>query len=380
MAQPFSDYQLALRQAKLAKPSLLLDRQAFERNLSRVAEQSRLPLRLVVKSLPSLPLLELAMQRLATNRLMCFHWPFLLQLLAWRDDLDILIGKPMPLAAMEHCLEQLSQSQLDKIQWLIDTPQRLQQASKLAQAHQHRLKCSLEVNLGMQRGGFETPESVANAVAQLNDDPLLSFSGVMGYEAHVAKAPFGRVAQAHQKAQAKLQQVLQALPSREGLCINSGGSPTWALHQTHSAANDISLGSMLVKPTDFELPSLQALEPALYVATPVLKRLAGVRLPFVGNLPLGRDRVFLYGGKWMARAEYPSGLKPSRLFGDSSNQQLLTIPKRQALKADDWVFLRPTQSEALMLQFGDLQIYDNQIISESWPVLSAQINTLGENV
>jgi D-serine deaminase-like pyridoxal phosphate-dependent protein len=40
------------------------------------------------------------------------------------------------------------------------------------------------------------------------------------------------------------------------------------------------------------------------------------------------------------------------------------------LKVDDWVFLRPTQSEFVFLQFGDIALYDNGNIVDQWPVFS----------
>jgi D-serine deaminase-like pyridoxal phosphate-dependent protein len=38
------------------------------------------------------------------------------------------------------------------------------------------------------------------------------------------------------------------------------------------------------------------------------------------------------------------------------------------LRQDDWVFLRPTQSEHVFLQFGDIAVYDNGEIVGRWPV------------
>lgn len=40
------------------------------------------------------------------------------------------------------------------------------------------------------------------------------------------------------------------------------------------------------------------------------------------------------------------------------------------LKQDDLIFLRPTQSEAVFLQFGDILVYEDGKITDSWPVLS----------
>jgi len=48
---------------------------------------------------------------------------------------------------------------------------------------------------------------------------------------------------------------------------------------------------------------------------------------------------------------------------------LLTGSTQVDLKADDHVFLRPDQSEALFLQFGDIAVYDGGEIAEFWPTL-----------
>jgi D-serine deaminase-like pyridoxal phosphate-dependent protein len=76
---------------------------------------------------------------------------------------------------------------------------------------------------------------------------------------------------------------------------------------------------------------------------------------------------FIHGGHWLAKPESPPGLQYNDLFGRSSNQELLTGSASVNLKPDDFVFLRPTQSEAVFLQFGDLLVYDGQEIVDRWP-------------
>jgi D-serine deaminase-like pyridoxal phosphate-dependent protein len=41
------------------------------------------------------------------------------------------------------------------------------------------------------------------------------------------------------------------------------------------------------------------------------------------------------------------------------------------LAPDDWMFFRPTQSESVFLQFGDIAVYEDGDIVGSWPVFSA---------
>ena len=42
------------------------------------------------------------------------------------------------------------------------------------------------------------------------------------------------------------------------------------------------------------------------------------------------------------------------------------------LQVDDWIFLRPTQSEFVFLQFGDIAVYDRGRIVDNWPVFTMQ--------
>jgi D-serine deaminase-like pyridoxal phosphate-dependent protein len=49
---------------------------------------------------------------------------------------------------------------------------------------------------------------------------------------------------------------------------------------------------------------------------------------------------------------------------------MLNGSSKVTLTEDDWVFFRPSQSEAVFLQFGDIAVYDQGEIVERWPVLS----------
>ena len=80
---------------------------------------------------------------------------------------------------------------------------------------------------------------------------------------------------------------------------------------------------------------------------------------------------FTYGGYWKAIPESPRGLSYNALFGRSTNQEMLNGSRAVALAPDDWIFLRPTQSEFVFLQFGDIAVYEDGAITEHWPVFEA---------
>ena len=83
--------------------------------------------------------------------------------------------------------------------------------------------------------------------------------------------------------------------------------------------------------------------------------------------PNTKRAVFIHGGHWLAKPESPPGLEYSALFGRSSNQELLTGSDAIDIQPDDYVFLRPTQSEAIFLQFGDIAVFDGEKITTTWP-------------
>jgi D-serine deaminase-like pyridoxal phosphate-dependent protein len=56
------------------------------------------------------------------------------------------------------------------------------------------------------------------------------------------------------------------------------------------------------------------------------------------------------------------------LLGRSSNQERLNGPAGLSIEVDDHVFLRPTQSEFVMLHFGDLWVLQQGRLIARWPV------------
>ena len=80
--------------------------------------------------------------------------------------------------------------------------------------------------------------------------------------------------------------------------------------------------------------------------------------------PNSRRGFFLYGGYGDARPVSPKGLRFSALYGGRS---MLAGSDKVELAQDDFVFMRPTESEGVLLQFGDIAVYDGQEIGAWWP-------------
>jgi D-serine deaminase-like pyridoxal phosphate-dependent protein len=377
----FASMSAALKRAGLMRPTLVIDRGRLAANVTAIRKSTdgaKLPLRVVAKSLPSPKLLQAVLAGMNTNRLMVFSADMLAQLLPLFPDGDFLMGKPLPVSEFLRVAAFGGTEPALRVQWLIDTPQRLAEYEAAAKAHSIPLKINFEIDVGLHRGGFADMQALAASVRQDRaDQPLIG--GLMGYDPHVPKMPSA------DKAWASSQQAYRvAIDVLKGaglnpaaLTLNSAGSPTFRRHCAGTVANEVSVGSAFVKPGDFDYDDLTALLPAAFIASPVIKASADQALPGVEALAGAMhwwDRntqrgFFIHGGHWLAKPVSPQGLEYSKLFGRSSNQELLTGSKLVDLKVDDHVFLRPDQSEALFLQFGDIAVYDGQSIAETWPTL-----------
>lgn len=380
-----------------ARPLLLLDLDRLDHNLDEVARRLRPPhhLRVVVKSLPSLELLEHVFARLDTRRGMVFHAPHVLVMARRFPDCDLLLGKPMPVAAAAEVYDGLGamaaapgERRFDpdrQLQWLIDTPQRLAGYQALARRLGRKLRVSLEIDVGLHRGGVPEPAALEPLLEAIAADPShLELAGFMGYDVHAAHAPpllsspRKAVAAVEARYRAYVEHARGRHPKLLGpeLCYDGAGSKTYQLYDAGTILNDFAVGSALVMPTDFDVATIEGHQPALFIATPILKRLEKPVVPFLDGLgPLWRawDRnrqltLFVYGGKWMARPVSPTGLVGHPLLGQSSNQDVLCGSRGTGAQVDEHVFYRPTQSEALMLEFGELWLVRRGEIAGRWSV------------
>ena len=395
---PYDDYfralNVELKKNGPMRPSMLIDLDRLDHNLACItASVSQVPgraLRLVEKSLPCASLLDYAMKKTGTNRLMSFHQPFLSADAKAFPQSDILIGKPLPARAAE-LFYRGHQGAFDparQLQWLIDAPHHLADYQALAAALGTKLNINIELDVGLHRGGVADHAALDALLKVIAANPQhLAFSGFMGYDPHVVKLPsvLGSPQELFAQAMARYQDFVDFTRAQypalwhAGLTLNAAGSPTYRLHEAETLSSELSVGSGLVKPLDFDIPTLAEHQPACFIATPVLKaengplRIPGLERagPLFARWDTNESRAFfIYGGYWMAHYESPKGLRRNELYGHSTNQENVMASASVALDVDDQVFLRPTQSEAVFLQFGDLLAVRGGKIVEQWPVYS----------
>ncbi len=364
------------------RPTMVIDLERLNHNIDTLmAGIGSKTYRVVVKSLPSLPLLQHVMQRANTRALMVFHQPFLNAVASRIPDADVLLGKPMPIAAVRTFYRREHHPRFvpaEQIQWLIDTPERLEQYLEFARSQGVHMRINLELDVGLHRGGFADHEELDGVLHRIAEHPHLSLAGFMGYEPHLA----GVTDELSHPAVQTVLDVYRGFLARAGaqgvatdaLTINGAGSHTIRLYDDDTVMNDLSAGSGLVKPSDFDTLNLSEQLPGVFIAAPILKRYDKLMIPgqelLADAMPLWDPNTarlyYLYGGYWKAGIVSPPGAQDWMYH--STNQSPVMTSTSVDLAVDDYMFLRPTQSEHVMLQFGDLFVFQGGEPAASWPV------------
>lgn len=378
-----------------AIPFLIIDLDKLDQNIETLNSsiQPDIDFRIVVKSLPSPELINYVMQKTTTKKLMVFHQPFLSHLSKIQDNsIDILLGKPMPIKTAAFYYQTLKTpngfSPTKQLQWLVDTTPRVEEYILLAKKIKQKLRLNLEIDVGLRRGGFTNLDDLKNAFHLIQSNfGHVEFSGFMGYDPHVVKLP--KVIMSKEKALKKandfygkcIDLLKNEFPElfHEKLTFNGAGSPTIELHQNKDTyLNDISAGSCLVKPTTFDIPTLEKYIPASFIASPILKKMKGTTIPGIEKIKgllsflnkKNRQSYFIYGGFWKADYYYPKGISENELYGSSTNQTMINSSAKKELQVDDFIFLRPHQSEFVFLQFGKILTLRSGKVNGAFSLLS----------
>ena len=396
-----SDYQANFRllnaELKAQQPGAgngIIDLDALDNNLDTVVKKlgNDFKLRLTAKSLPSIDLLKYLMEKGHTNRLMVFSEPFIAEILTRfdGDSIDMLLGKPLPVEALTRLK---AYNGWNNISWLIDTKERLNEYLTFAKRENVKLKLSVEIDVGLHRGGFQTTSELADIIKTLQqNEQYLQLTGLMGYDGHVPHVPFYiNKATAIQNVFIQAQQCYTAFVDElkkyysagfiSTLTFNGGGSKTYFYYpqfKNITPVNEIAMGSGFLAPEEFRELLLLGHKPALYLASPVLKKIETAKLPFAEKLtplidlwdPNLKVSYYLMGGGWAGEPVAPAGLKKNP-FWDSSdkgimnllpNQSLLCSSDQNDLHVGDFVFYYPWEGDGMLAFKQVILVRQNKII------------------
>ncbi len=393
----FAQMNAALRAQRGGASAGIIDLDRLDNNMAVVRKTlgNDFKLRIVTKSLPSIELLRYLMDKGNTNRLMLFSEPFIGEVLSNfnPDSVDVLLGKPIPVDAFVRLTEKKGWT---TVNWLVDTKQRLNEYIAIAKQKDTLVKLSLEIDVGLHRGGFETPAELGEAVEIIKqNNRYVRLTGLMGYDGHVPFVPFYiNKERTIKKAFVKVQNLYTAFVDElkkhydaqyiSTLTFNSGGTHTYFYYPAFKSitpVNDIAMGSGFVCPAQF--PELLALghQPALFLSSPVLKKIETSKLPHAEKLsplvnfwdPNLKVSYYMLGGGWPGEPVAPAGLKKNYFWDENDlgysnllpNQAILSSSDENNLNVGDFVFSHAWEGDG-MLAFKQIELYRQPKIVGEW--------------
>jgi D-serine deaminase-like pyridoxal phosphate-dependent protein len=378
----------------IGTPRLFIDLDRLDANAAEIVSQVGVErYRIVEKSLTSLDLLAYVRQQTGSRKFLVLHLPFLPPILEAFPSDEVLIGKAQPTPAVKTFFDEMpassGRSAASRVQFIADGRTRLDELAALARHLRLTLNVTVEIDVGLRRSGVSGPDQLPDVLAGFLENPdAVQFAGLLGYDGHVAHAPavgvssLKAVTDAWNKATTLFQSFVDILRDqfpellRDGLVFNSGGSASYPLYRS-GPVNDVAIGGGVLRPAAYPDVFCGVLQPAIFIATPVLVHYPVGRLPFLPD-ELGawflrhKQAVTLYGGGWAANFVCPAGLQSAPLVSDPENQNLVpnqslvTVPNDVSIRPGDWVFLHPKQSDALF-QFEEiLLVRGGRVQEQRW--------------
>jgi D-serine deaminase-like pyridoxal phosphate-dependent protein len=395
----FAAWNEELRAKAGGRESAFVDLDAVDHNMKLVGSQlgSRIALRLVTKSLPSIRLLEYMMVTACTNRVMAFSEGMIRDLLCrFGSDVDILLGRPATVEAAARTFATLdtrysgNSNPASTVRWLVDTPVRLAEYRDLANERGSTINIAVEIDVGLRRGGALNDEELLAMLSILDESSRLQFTGFMGYEGHVPFAPTGanpdrEFAEVHRRYADFVRVGSEAFPELFAgpLVHNSGGSRTYHRYTNdlQTPVNEIAMGSAFFFPFNFaDLPA-QELRRATFLASPVLKRNDPAEIPFApGFLPrLAEDdpnlevSFHVVAGGFAGEQVFPEGLVENTIVSTGSegvsnllsNQAEWLGSRQVALEVGDFVFYHPWEGDGVRW-LSRLDVFRSGELVDQW--------------
>jgi|GEM_PF-49203 len=390
----FATWNEELRSQAAGRESAFVDLDALDHNMKLVGAQlgSRIALRLVAKSLPSIRLLEYMMVSACTNRIMAFSEGMVRDLLCrFGSDVDILLGRPAAAEAAARIFATLDEqwpgdaSPAAGVRWLVDTVDRLTEYRELADQRGSTLRIAVEIDVGLRRGGAIDRDELLAMLSMIDDSSLLHFAGFMGYDGHVSFAPDSpEFAEVQRRYADFVRAGTEAFPNLfEGSPVyNGGGSRTYHLYtdELQTPINEVAMGSAFFFPFHFaDLPE-EGLRRATFLASPVLKRIDPAEVPFAPGLlpsmaqsnPDLEVAFYVVGGGFPGEQVFPAGLVGNPLVPGSegvnnllSNQAQWLGSRELALQVGDFIFYHPWEGDGVRW-LSRLDVFRDGELIDQW--------------
>lgn len=293
------EYEIGLRKEDLDTPALLLDLDAMERNLHKMAayfDTTPADLRPHVKLHRATPIL--AHKQLAAGAIgvTCAKLAEA-EVMVLSGITDILIANQVVGARKVRRLVNLARHA--DIMVAVDSSENVSELSTQAQAKDVVLRVLVEVNIGHNRCGV-APFGPALALAQAVDRaPNLIFAGIMGYDGHCTFKVAADQRQACSRQANDLLVAVRRYIEEAGLpvkIVSAGGTLTYKVAAETPGITEVQAGTYLLMDTAFKEAGMADFECTLSVLATVISRPAWAEKSDLAVIDLGRKAMDVHLG------------------------------------------------------------------------------------
>ena len=239
---------------RIDTPALLLDLDAFDSNLERLdraLEGANVSVRPHAKSHKCPEIARIQVSRGAVG--ICCQKLSEAEVMAQHGITDILICNQI---VTRHKIERLCQLSLDiKVSVLVDDEANIELLDEISREHQCTLDVLVELNVGSNRCGVNSPESALTLAKRITDSTNLRFTGLHAYQGaaqhsrtfNERKSSIDHAALIAKKTQELLQK--NSIPCNY---ITGAGTGTFELEAASNIYTEIQPGSYIFMDADYQ--------------------------------------------------------------------------------------------------------------------------------
>ena len=347
------------RRGELITPALVLDIDAAQRNIDRMAgelrQMGKATIRPHYKTHKSPDLARRQLQAGAGGLSMATVWEAVVLAAAGMDDLFVVNTVAHP--AKLRVLAELARDH--RILVAVDEADNAAAHSAAALAAGSTLGIMIEVDTGMDRCGVDTAQECLALARQVMELPGLRFEGITGYEGHCTLTPDSDLRHERQReAMAFFTGAADLLEANGIPCKirSAGGISTWRWTAGYPGLTEIQAGTYVVM-DNFHGRMVPHFEHSLTIQATVISRQSGKVIVDAGNKSVAApDEVTIVG-------------HDHKVFRFDEEHGIFFAPEGSSLKVGDRVALVPGYSPSTVNWYDAYHVVQGDVVVDIWPVI-----------
>src|SRR5215469_9610483 len=347
------------RRDELVTPALVLDVDAAQRNIDRMAGELRqlgkATIRPHYKTHKSPDLARRQLRAGAGGLSMATVWEAAVLAAAGMDDLFVVNTVAHP--AKLRTLAELARDH--RILVAVDEAANAAAHSAAAVAAGSTLGIMVEVDTGMDRCGVDTARECLALARQVTELPGLRFEGITGYEGHCSLTPDRDLRHERQRAAMTFFTGVADLLEADGIPCkirSAGGIATWKWTAAYPGLTEIQAGTYVVM-DNFHGRMVPGFEHSLTIQATVISRQSGQVIVDAGNKSVADPADVTIVGH---------DLKVVRF---DEEHGIFEAARGSCLRVGDAVALVPGYSPSTVNWYDAYHVVRDEVVVDIWPII-----------